>query len=139
MSYSKRAHTFRTTVGNTPAARARLGSPSFIDFNKSRPVPSGFVSELRFQHSPACIQDGLRHLGFDELGGADISDDDQGVLAGNPRCRLVKVMFARARLSYWARAAAVHRSQSFVSTLNNREGTRLLPGLNAGVSGAKTR
>jgi hypothetical protein len=29
VSYSKRAHTFRTTVGNTPAARAHLGTVPF--------------------------------------------------------------------------------------------------------------
>src|SRR5467141_3818572 len=41
--HSKRAHTLRTTVGNTPAARVRLGCPSFVDFHVARPVPAGFV------------------------------------------------------------------------------------------------
>jgi len=93
--YSKRAHTFRTAVGDFPAARARSGSPSFVGLNVNSPVPAGFVAELRTQHSPARIQDGLRHLGFRELGGADIADDDQGVFADKPRRRLVKLVFAR--------------------------------------------
>lgn len=95
MSYSKRAHTFRTAGGDFPAARARLGSPSFVGFKEHGPVPTGFVTELRPQHTPARIQDGLRHLGFCELGRADIAYDDQGVFAGYPRRRLVKLMFAR--------------------------------------------
>jgi putative transposase len=93
--YSKRAHTFRTAVGDFPAARARSGSPSFVGLNVNSPVPAGFVAELRTQHSPARIQDGLRHLGFREFGGADIADDNQGVFADKPRRRLVKLVFAR--------------------------------------------
>ena len=93
--YSERAHTFRTAVGDFPAARARSGSPSLVGLNVNSPVPAGFVAELRTQHSPARIQDGLRHLGFRELGRADIADDDQGVFADKPRRRLVKLMFAR--------------------------------------------
>ena len=67
MPYSKRAHTLRTAVGNFPAARARLGSPSLVGFNINSPVPAGFVADLITQHSPARIQDGLRHLGFRDL------------------------------------------------------------------------
>jgi putative transposase len=95
VSYSERAHTFRTAVGDFPAARARSGSPCFVDNHQSRPVPAGLVSELRFQHSPACIEHGFSHPCLDKLGGADIADDDQGVFAGKPRRRLVKLMFAR--------------------------------------------
>lgn len=96
MPYSERAYTFRTTVGDFPAARARSGSPSFVGLNVNSSVPAGFVAELRTQHSPARVQDGLRHLGFREFGRADIADDDQGVFADKPRRRLVKLMFARA-------------------------------------------
>ncbi len=95
VSYSKRAHTFRTAVGNDPAARARLGRPCFVDNYQSRPVPSGFVSELRPQHSPTRIEHGFSHPCLDEFGRADIADDDQGVFADDPRRRLVKLMFAR--------------------------------------------
>ena len=95
VSYSKRAHTFRTAVGDFPAARARSGSPSFVGFDVNSPVPAGFVAELRTQHAPTRVQDGLRHLGFRELGRADIADDDQGVFADKPRRRLVKLVFAR--------------------------------------------
>jgi putative transposase len=93
--YSKRAHTFRTAVGDFPAARARLGSPSLVGFKEHGSVPAGFVTELRPQHAPARIQDGLRHPGLDEFGRADIADDDQGVVADDPRRRLVELMFAR--------------------------------------------
>ena len=95
MSYSKRAHTLRTAVGYFPAARARLGGPSFVCLNVNSSVPTGFVAELRTQHPPTRVQDGLCHLGFCELGGTDIADDDQGVFADNPRRRLVKLVFAR--------------------------------------------
>lgn len=95
MSYSERAHTFRTAVGDFPAARARSGSPSFVGFDVNSSVPAGFVAELRTQHSPARVQDGLRHLGFREFGRADIADDDQSVFADKPRRRLVNLVFAR--------------------------------------------
>lgn len=95
MPYSERAHTFRTAVRDFPAARARSGSPSFVGLNVNSPVPAGFVAELRTQHSPARIQDGLRHLGFREFGGADVTNDDQGVFADKPRRRLVNLMFPR--------------------------------------------
>ncbi len=91
-SYSKTCDTFRAT--SRTARRTGLGSPCFVDNYQSRPVPSGFVSELRFQHAPARIQDRLRHPGFREFGGADIADDDQGVFADKPRRRLVNLVFA---------------------------------------------
>lgn len=93
-SYSKRAHTFRTAGRNSPAARARLGSPSFIDLNVNSPVPAGFVAELLTQYPPTRIQDRLCHSGFCELRGTDVPDDDQGVFPNNTGSRLVKLMFA---------------------------------------------
>ncbi len=39
MSYSKLCDTFRAT--DCTAVRTRLGSPSFVGFNKTRPVPAG--------------------------------------------------------------------------------------------------
>src|SRR5258708_2187466 len=59
--YSKRAHTFRTTAGNFPAARARLGREPLVDVQVHNPVPAGFVAELRPEHRPAGVEDGLRH------------------------------------------------------------------------------
>lgn len=94
MPYSERAHTFRTAVGDFPAARARSGSPSFVGLNVNSPVPAGFVAELRTQHSPARVQDGFGHPRLGELGRTDVADDDQGVFADKPRRRFVKLMFA---------------------------------------------
>lgn len=93
VSYAQPFQPFRAAPCFT--RRTGLGSPSFIDLNKSRPVPSGFVSELRSQYSPACVEHGFRHPCFGELGRADIADYDQGVFAGKPRRRLVKLVFAR--------------------------------------------
>jgi len=93
--YSERAHTFRTAVGDFPAARARSGSPSFVGLNVNSPVPSGFVAELSAQRRPARVEDGFGHLRFSELGRADIADDDQFVFASKLRAPLVKVVTAR--------------------------------------------
>lgn len=81
VSYSKRAPTFRTTGGNTPAARARLGSQTLIDdFNRS-PLRNRFVLEHRPQRRPTRIRDGLRHLGLAEFGWADIANDNPVIVS----------------------------------------------------------
>lgn len=96
MSYSKRAHTFRTTVGDCPAARARLGSPSFVGFNKTRPVPAGLVFEHVPQHRPTCIENGFSHpSSLGKLCGADIADNDKLVFASYLSARFVELIFAR--------------------------------------------
>ena len=61
MSYSKRTHAFRTAVGNSPAARARLGSPSFVNFDKACSVPAGLVAEHAAECRPACVEHRLGH------------------------------------------------------------------------------
>lgn len=94
VSYSERAHTLRTAVGDFPAARARPGSPSLVGLDVNSPVPAGFVAELRTQHSPARVEHGFSHPCLGELGRADIADDNQGVFADKPRRRLVKLMLA---------------------------------------------
>ena len=95
MSHSKRAHTFRTAVGYNPAARARLGSPSFVGFNIPSPVPAGLVAELIAQYRPTRIEDGLRHLRICELGRTDVADDDQFIIPSDPAGPLVKVVAPR--------------------------------------------
>lgn len=95
MSYSERAHTFRTASRDFPAARARSGCPPFVGLNVNSSVPAGLVAELRTQHSPTRVEHGFRHPCLGELGRADIADDDQGIFADKPRRRLVKLMFAR--------------------------------------------
>ena len=85
VSYSKRAPTFRTTVGNAPAARARLGSASFVGFDVDSVVPSGLVRKLTTECRPAGVEDRFRHLGLCQLGGTHIADDDQLVRPGYRR------------------------------------------------------
>ena len=92
MSYSKRAHTFRTAVGDNPTARARLGSPSFVGFNISSPVPSGFVAELIAQDRPAYVRDGFGHPRFCKFGRADVADNDQFVFPSYLCGPLVKMV-----------------------------------------------
>jgi hypothetical protein len=88
--HAKTCDTFRAT--DCTAVGAGLGSPSFVGLNVSRPVPSGFVSELRPQHRPTRIEDGLSHPSFREFGRADITNDDQFVFASEPRAPLVKMV-----------------------------------------------
>lgn len=95
VSYSKRAHTFRTAVGDLPAARARLGSPSFVGLNIHSSVPAGLVAELVAQRDPTRVQDGFCHLGFYELDRTDIANDDQRILTGDPSRHLVQLVAAR--------------------------------------------
>lgn len=83
VSYSKHAHTFRTAGGNSPAARARLGSPVLGNLDVICAVPAGLVAEHILERRPTGIQDGLRHLGFDQLGRAHIPDNDSGIGTGD--------------------------------------------------------
>ncbi len=92
MSYSKRAHTFRTAVGDTPTARARLGSPSFVDLDVSRIVSVGFVSRHVAERRPACIQHRFGQTRLRKLDGIDIADDDQCVVASDSCGLLMEVM-----------------------------------------------
>lgn len=95
MSYSKRAHTFRTTDGIAPAARARLGSPSFVSFDVASVVPSGLVRKLATECRPTRVEHGFSHPRLRQLGRLHIADDDQFVLASNPCGLFVKVVAAR--------------------------------------------
>ena len=97
VSYSKRAHTFRTAVGDCPAARARLGSPSFVGLNKNSLVPAGLIAKLISQHRPTRIKHGFSHPGFCKLGATDIADDDQLVFASYLGTRLVELVLSNIR------------------------------------------
>ena len=94
-SYSKRAHTFRTTDGNTPAARARLGSPSFVSFDVASVVPSGLIRKLATECRPSRVEHGFCHPCLSELCRIHIADDDQFVFTNKPRGLFVKVMATR--------------------------------------------
>src|SRR5271166_186897 len=92
MSYSKRAHTFRTAGGNYSAARARLGSPSFIGLD-IYPAPHGeLVPEHRAERRPRCIENGLRHPRSRQGLGVHIADDDQLVELHEPRRLFVQMV-----------------------------------------------
>ncbi len=95
MSYSKRPHTFRTAGGNSPAARARLGSEPLVNFKEHSVVPSGLVRKLCLQHRPTRVENGLSHPRFRELGRAGVADRDKLVVADNLRRPLVNVVTAR--------------------------------------------
>ncbi len=92
MSYSKRAHTLRTAVGNFQTTRARLGSPSLVDFHINSPVPAGFVAELIAKNRPARIECGLRHFSFCKFGGAYVANDDKDIRACYLCCGYMKMM-----------------------------------------------
>ena len=92
MSHSEHASCFRTTAGDTPAARARLGRPSFVDFHLACSVPAGFVFEHARERPPAGVQCGFCHRGLGQLGAVHIADDDQFVLTPNPGGLLVQVV-----------------------------------------------
>jgi hypothetical protein len=95
--YSKRAHTFRTAVGNGPAARARLGTVSFVRFDKHGSVPSGLVAEHVSEIRPAGVEHGLSHPCLSQAGGVHIADDDQTILPNDPGGLFVKVVTASVR------------------------------------------
>jgi hypothetical protein len=97
MSYFKRAHTFRTAVGNTPAARARLRSPSLVGFYIPSPVPAGFVAELIAERRPSCIEYGFSHPRLYKFGGAHIADNDKPILANYRSSRLVVLILSDVR------------------------------------------
>ena len=71
-----------------------MGSPSFVSFNKTRPVPAGFIFEHVPQHRPACIKHGFSHPGFCNLRGADIADDDKLVFASDSGARLMELILS---------------------------------------------
>ena len=95
MSYSKLCDTFR--AADCTAVRTRLGSPSLIDFNVTRPVPAGFIFEHVPQHRPTCIENGFSHPGLGKLCGADIADNDKLVFASYLSARFVELILAHIR------------------------------------------
>ena len=97
MSNFKLCDTFRTAVGDCPAARARLGSPSFVNLNKNSLVPTGLIAKLISQHRPTCIKHGFSHPGFCKLGATDIADDDQLVFASYLSACLVELVLSNIR------------------------------------------
>lgn len=94
-SYAERAHTLRAACGYASARRARSGSKPFIDFQVHGSELASLVAELRPQHRPTRVRDGLRHPRSLELRRADIAYNDQCVLPRNPRGDDVDVMLAR--------------------------------------------
>lgn len=93
MPYSKSCDTFR--AADCAAVGTGLGSESFVGLNISSPVPAGLVAELIAQHRPTRVEYGLGHLGFRELGRADVADDDNSIFASDLRGPLVKMVAPR--------------------------------------------
>jgi hypothetical protein len=53
-----------------------------------------FVCQLRFEHAPPGIQDGLGHLGFHELFAAHIANYYRLILTDHPCAELVQRVLA---------------------------------------------
>ena len=95
LSYSKSAHTFRTTVGYDSAARANLSRESLINVHERGSVPAGFVPELGLEHCPTGVIDGLGHPRFDESGRTYIADRDQSVVFSQTGRGLTQIKMTR--------------------------------------------
>lgn len=80
-SYSKTCDTFRPLGRQGAAARAGLGGESLIDFLEHSAMPNGLVRELVAECRPACIVDGLRHVGFGKSCRVDVANGDVVELA----------------------------------------------------------
>lgn len=79
MPYAKRTHTFRAASGDSPAARARLGGVSLVDFHKYR-LPTGrFVREHLAERGPTSIENGFRHPRLCQTSRVHVANDDQTV------------------------------------------------------------
>ena len=94
VSYSKRAHTFRTTDGDRPAARARLGSPTFGNDFTFAAKPNGFVRQHVAERRPARIRHGFRHVGLHQLFGVHVSNENLRKATSDVRRRDVQEMLA---------------------------------------------
>jgi len=90
--YSKRAHTFGAAEGNSPAARARLGTVSLVSFDKHRSMPSGLVLEHMSELTPPSVKHGLSHPCFAESGSVHIADDDQLIFSDDPNGLFVEMV-----------------------------------------------
>ena len=69
-----------------------MGSPSFVGFNISCPVPAGLVAELTAECRPTRVEHGFSHPRLCQLSRLHIADDDQFVLANNPRGLFVQMV-----------------------------------------------
>lgn len=95
-SYLQACDTFRPRrAAQRATRRTSLSAIPFIDFHILAGLPNGFV----FQHSskarPASIQDGFRHLGFSQLAGIDITNDDAAVGSRKSGGFFVEKIFSR--------------------------------------------
>lgn len=88
--YSKTCDTFR--AADCAATGTGLRRKTFIGFDVSRPVPAGLVSELRFQHRPTRVENGLRHFRFCEPRRADVADYDGVIFPSKTGAPLVKMV-----------------------------------------------
>ena len=94
VSYSKCAHTFRTAVGDYPAARTHLGSHTFGNDNETHPRPTGLISKHVSQHRPTSVKHGLCHACFRQFGRANISDRYKFIALHKFGRKLMQKMFA---------------------------------------------
>lgn len=83
MPYSKRTHTFRAAVGNSPAARARLGSKPLRNDAHYAACRNRLVRQHIAEHRPTSIRNRLSHFRSLQIGRAHISDVNFRVVSDN--------------------------------------------------------
>jgi hypothetical protein len=115
--HSKRADTFRAAVGNAPAARTRLGSPSLRNNLHFAACRNRLVRQHMAKRSPACVKHGLGHSCFLEAGRANVSDVNFRMITNNAVRSHMKKMFAL--IGYFSRQGA--RTIALVSPLKNSQ------------------
>lgn len=92
LPYSKVGPTFRTAIGNDPAARTRLGCETLIHFFVPRAIRNRLVREHSSEGTPACIVDGLRYAGFSESLAVHVANSDVIKLPSNAGRELVQMV-----------------------------------------------
>lgn len=75
-SLTKIGPTFRTAVGDSSAARARLRGKTFIHFFEHRAMLNSLVRKFISEGRPACIKYGLCHAGLGKSCRVDVANGD---------------------------------------------------------------
>lgn len=94
LPYSESAHTFRTIAGYFSATRADLGSPTLGDDFTLSSRRNRLILKHSAQHRPPRVQCGLSHIGFGEIGRANITDVNLSILSHYFSRDNVEKMFA---------------------------------------------
>jgi hypothetical protein len=96
-SYTECAHTFGAAGGDSSAARAHLGSESFVGFDVPRSCLLALVREHGSETGPAGVGNGFGHPRPHELGRVHIANDDVSVLPHKLSRLLVQEILSSVR------------------------------------------